>query len=92
MGRESKVRRAMPKSTYYMWVGVFFLVLFSIVFLIYAATMRIDYVWAWYKIPSAFLHHDQIEINAEIQGSVASIVPDGDHSIITIRGDGEEET
>ena len=92
MGRESKVRRAMPKSTYYLWVGVFFLVLFSIVFLIYAATMRIDYVWAWYKIPSAFLYHDQVEIKAEIEGSVASITPEGDHSIITVRGDGEEET
>ena len=92
MGRESKVRRAMPKSTYYLWVGVFFLVLFSVVFLIYAATMRIDYVWAWYKIPSAFLYHDQIEIKAEIEGSVASITPEGDQTIITVRGDGEEET
>ncbi len=90
MGRESKVRRAMPKSTYYFWVGVFLLVILSIVFLIYVATMRIDYVWAWYKIPSAFLYHDQVETIAEIQGTVTDITADGDQSLITVRGNGDE--
>ncbi len=92
MGRESKVRRAMPKGTYYLWVGVFLLVILSIVFLIYAATMRIDYVWAWYKIPSAFLYHDQVEIIADVQGELESISPEGDQSLLTVRGVGEEET
>jgi polar amino acid transport system permease protein len=90
MGRESKVRRAMPKSTYYFWVGVFLLVILSIVSLIYVATMRIDYVWAWYKIPSAFLYHDQVETIAEIQGTVTDITADGDQSLITVRGNGDE--
>ena len=92
MGRESKVRRAMSKRAYYFWVGVFFLVIFSIVFLIYAATIRIDYVWAWYKIPSAFVYHAQVETDANIQGTVESITPEGDQSIIEVRGAGEEES
>ena len=80
----------MPKSTYYFWVGVFLLVILSIVSLIYVATMRIDYVWAWYKIPSAFLYHDQVETIAEIQGTVTDITADGDQSLITVRGNGDE--
>jgi polar amino acid transport system permease protein len=82
----------MPKSTYYLWVGVFLLVILSIVFLIYAATMRIDYVWAWYKIPSAFVYHGQVEIIADVQGELESITPEGDQSLLTVRGVGEEET
>ncbi|MFZ0135087.1 MAG: ABC transporter permease subunit [Desulfobacterales bacterium] len=92
MGREAKVRRAMPKKTYYFWVGVFLAVIFSIIFLIYFATMRIDYVWAWHKIPSAFLYHKQVEIKADIQGTVAGITPVNDQSRIVVKGDGEEKT
>ncbi len=92
MGREAKVRRAMPKSTYYFWVGVFVFVIFSIIFLIYAATMRIDYVWAWHKIPSAFMYHKQVEITADIQGTVASITAEKDQSLIKVTGVGEEKT
>ena len=80
------------KANYYFWVGVFLFVIFSIIFLVYFATMRIDYVWAWHKIPSAFLYHKQVEIKAEIQGTVASITPEKDQSLIKVKGTGEEET
>jgi len=82
----------MPKSTYFFWVGVFLFVIFSIIFLIYFATMRIDYVWAWHKIPSAFMYHKQVEIKADIQGTVESITPEKDQSLIKVKGVGEETT
>ena len=90
MAQQSHVRRAMPKSKYYFWIGIFFLIIFSIIFLIYFATMRIDYVWAWYKIPSAFLHHRQVEITADIQGTVTDITSKGDQAVIAVQGVGEE--
>ena len=92
MGRTTVVRRTMPKAQYYFWVGVFCFIMISFVFLIYAATTRIDYVWAWYKLPNAFLYHEQVQIKAEIEGTVESITPKGEQAVIVIKGVGESET
>jgi polar amino acid transport system permease protein len=89
MKREAKVRRAMPKSTYYLWVGVFVLLVVGLVFLIYAATMRIDYVWAWYKIPKAFFYHETVELRSEIEGTVEALRPEGDRVVVEVEGIGE---
>jgi polar amino acid transport system permease protein len=82
----------MPKGKYYFWVGVFCFILISCVFLIYAATMRIDYVWGWYKLPKAFLYHEQVQIRAEIEGTVESITREGDKDVIVVKGVGESES
>lgn len=89
MKTTSNVRRTMPPAKYYFWVGVFFLLLFSSVLLVYIATMRIDYTWGWYKLPTAFVYHEQVEIPAEIEGTVESIVRKDDRAVIVIKGVGE---
>ena len=86
------VRRTMPKARYYLWVGVFVFIIISLVMTIYIATMRIDYVWAWYKLPKAFIYKEQVQIPSEIEGTVASIVPKGEEAIITVEGVGEKES
>ena len=86
------VRRSMPKARYYLWVGIFVLILVTIVMTIYIATMRIDYVWGWYKLPGAFIYKDQVEISSEIEGTVTGIVPEGQKAIITVEGVGEKGT
>ena len=86
------VRRTMPKAKYYIWVGVFVFILVSLVMTIYIATMRIDYVWGWYKLPGAFIYKEEVEITSEIEGTIGSIRPDGDEAIITVEGVGEKET
>jgi polar amino acid transport system permease protein len=92
MGRTTAVRRGMSDKKYYLWVGVFCLIIVSLLFLAYAATMRIDYVWGWHKLPTAFFFHEQVEINSEIEGTVEDITPKEDEAVITVKGTGESES
>ncbi len=82
----------MSSRKYYLWVGVFIAILVSLLFLIYAATMRIDYVWGWHKLPKAFFYHEQVEIKAEIEGTVEKISIKGEQAVITVKGVGESES
>jgi polar amino acid transport system permease protein len=82
----------MSPGKYYFWIGVFVLVLVSLVFVIYLATMRIDYLWAWHKLPNAFLEYKQIEIKSDIEGKVASITPQDGQAVITVEGVGERKS
>ncbi|HSO20200.1 MAG TPA: amino acid ABC transporter permease, partial [Desulfosarcina sp.] len=61
------------RSAYFLWVGVFFLVLIGIITLLYIATAKIDYVWRWYDVPKYFVNQARIEITAEIGGVVDAI-------------------
>jgi len=76
--------------TYYMWIGVFFLIIFGIGYAIYYSTLKIDYVWRWYRIPQYFVYKDQVEIRAEINGKVEEIIRKGEK--ITVRVKGKDET
>ena len=82
----SRLQRGQKKGSYYLWVGVFFLITFGIIFVVYAATLRIDYVWRWYKVPQAFVYHEQVEITAEIEGDVNRISQKGEEAIIHVKG------
>ena len=75
--------------SYYLWVGVFFLFIFSILYSIYYSTQQIDYVWRWYRIPQYFAYHDTVEIKAEMDGDVESITKKGEEAIIRIKGHAE---
>lgn len=86
------LRRKRSKANYYMWVGVFFLMIAGIIGLVYFATARIDYVWQWYKLPTAFYYHSQEEIIATIEGEVAGVEKQGEETQVTIQAAGEEET
>lgn len=76
----------MSKGTYYFWVGVFFLIVVGLVALMYGATKRIDYIWQWYKLPKAFFYYEQVPVKAEIEGSIVSVVSQGDQATIQIKG------
>ncbi len=85
MKNTSNTRRSMPPWKYYTWVAVFFVILFSVVMLVYIATIRIDYTWGWYKLPSAFIHHKEIEITSDIEGKVTRIERRNDQAVITVQ-------
>ena len=89
MSLNSGLRRQMSKGTYYLWVGVFFLIVISLVSLMYGATKRIDYVWQWYKLPRAFFYHEEVPIKAEIEGTISSVITTNDQTTIQIKGDDE---
>jgi polar amino acid transport system permease protein len=74
-----------------LWIGVYFLILFGIALGLYYATRQIDYVWRWYRIPQYFVHEDEIEIYAGLNGDVAEITLRGDNAVVTIQGGGETQ-
>lgn len=80
------------KYSYYIWVGVFFIMMFSLLGLMYYSATNIDYVWRWYRIPQYFISNETIEIRAEIQGEVLSINEKSGMSTIVIKDDYTSET
>ena len=58
----------LKKSRYYhhFWVSVFFLFVLLIVSGLYYATLKVDYVWRWYRIPQYFYYQETVEIKAQI--------------------------
>jgi len=70
---------------------LFFLIAGSLVGGIYFATLKVEYVWRWYRVPRYFAYKDRIEIKAEIYGEVASVVSKGEEVEVTVRGADEEE-
>jgi polar amino acid transport system permease protein len=80
------------RFAYYMWVGVFFLLLGGSIFLLYTATEKIDYMWRWYNVPKYFINKEASDITAAIGGTVKSLTVRADEVIIQVEGEGESET
>jgi polar amino acid transport system permease protein len=79
------------RFSYYVWVVVFFLFILGLVFGLYFATRKVDYVWRWYRVPQYFYYQDQVEIRAEIEGEVAEIIPGGKRAIVVVQGPNQSE-
>jgi len=78
--------------TYFLWIGVFFLILTLVVGLLYYATQKIDYVWRWYRIPQYFVYYDDVAIRAEIEGTVKRITRKNGDAEVTVADVGVEES
>lgn len=90
---ESKARKPGNRGrSYYAWVGVFFLILFSVAGGLYYAALQIDYVWRWYAIPQYFVYEAEVEIRSEIDGDVVSITERGKTALVHIKGNYGDET
>jgi polar amino acid transport system permease protein len=72
-------------------IGLFFVMMGLVVFGLFSATKKVEYVWRWYRVPRYFVYKDKIEIKSEIEGEVASIVSKGEEVEVTVRGADEEE-
>jgi polar amino acid transport system permease protein len=86
MGSRSLLNRLKDRNYYYVWVGVFFLLLISIVLSLYYSALQIDYTWRWYRIPQYFAYQDQIETKSEIEGEVQSISKKGKDAVVRVKG------
>jgi polar amino acid transport system permease protein len=78
------------KPSYFLSIILFFLMLTGIIGGIYYATLQIDYVWRWYRIPQYFVFLDKIEIKSEIEGEVSSIRVSGKETFITVKDTDQE--
>ena len=72
-------------------IVLFFVMMGMVVGGIYFATLKVEYVWRWYRVPQYFFFKDTIETRSEIGGEVASLISKGDQVEILVRGADEEE-
>lgn len=91
MATSPRASRLHNRATYYFWVVVFFVFLGLILGGTYFATLKVDYVWRWYRVPQYFYFKDNIEVRAEIEGEVETISDKGSDAIVTVKGTGEKE-
>lgn len=89
--RRSGQRSRLAKGRYYnhFWMSFFFLGVLAVVSALYFATLKVDYVWRWYRIPQYFYYEEKVEIRAYTRGEVAAISQKGDDAIVQVAGDEE---
>lgn len=87
----SSLQKPRTKANLTFWICTFFLGIFALLAFLYAATIKIDYVWRWYNIPRYFANIDKIETQADVDGTVESISVGPKQTVITVKGtDGVE--
>ncbi len=86
MGSQLLSNRLKDRNYYYVWVGVFFLIIISIILSLYFSARQIDYTWRWYRIPQYFSYQEQVEIKSETDGEVESISKKGKEAVVRIKG------
>lgn len=92
MSFNSGLDRPKGKLYFTLWKTAFFVLVGLSIFGLYTATQSVEYTWRWNRIPQYFYYQDKVEIRAEIQGEIDSIAENGKQSVITVFGEGEEET
>jgi len=65
---------------------VFFLLLLGIGYSLYYATIKIDYVWRWFRVPQYFVFNDKIEVKSEIVGVLQRITREPDEAVLLVQG------
>ena len=86
------LRRFKKSGSYYISIGIFIILVIGIASSLYYSALKIDYVWRWYRIPQYFVYQDQVEIRAEIEGEVESILLKDKNATIRVKSDGEAES
>jgi len=74
-----------------MSIGIFIMLVIGIAASLYYSALKIDYVWRWFRIPQYFVYQDQVEIRAQIEGEIESILFKDNKAIIRIKNDEETE-
>ena len=83
--------RARGRS-YYVGAGAFIALGVCLAAALYIATIQVDYVWRWNRVPQYFFYKDREEIRAEIAGEIKSLAAEGEKSRVLLKGaDGENE-
>ena len=91
MSTTTILRRFTRPPSYYIWVGVFILIILLIAGAFFFATQKVEYIWRWNRLPIYFLYQDEIEIISDIDGEIESVKKDGEEAVITVKGlDGVE--
>lgn len=69
------------------WSGAYFVIILAMVGGFVLATSQITYSWHWSVVPTYFVAHETVKVQAELEGTVDSIQSSGESSTITVKGD-----
>jgi polar amino acid transport system permease protein len=86
MNATGKIGAFKKDFAYYVWVGVFILVILTVAGAFYYATQKVAYIWRWNRLPIYFLYQDQIEIISDIDGEIEQVKKKGDKTVVTVQG------
>ncbi len=78
-------RKKRPGS-YYVSAAVFFIVLTGLLTALYVATVKVDYVWRWHRVPQYFVYKERVELRAELEGEVSSVDEHGEERTVVVTG------
>ena len=83
------LRRKRSRS-YYVGAAAFGSLLFGLCAALYIATVKVDYVWRWNRIPQYFFYKAQLDIRSDMEGEIAGVSGEGDTRRVLLKGaDGE---
>jgi polar amino acid transport system permease protein len=85
------LKRFKKRNSYYISIGVFMMLVIGIASSLYYSALKIDYVWRWFRIPQYFVYQDQVEVRAQIEGEIESILYKDEKAVIRIKNDEETE-
>ena len=85
------LKRFKKSGSYYISIGIFVMLVIGIASSLYYSALKIDYVWRWFRIPQYFVYQDQVEIRAQIEGEIESILYKDEKAVIRIKNDEETE-
>jgi polar amino acid transport system permease protein len=85
-------RKTLKTKTYYLWVGLFFVLLTGLIGFLYYSTAKIDYVWRWHRVPRYFVYENNVEIKSEIEGTVHKISIKNGKAVILIKNEATGES
>ena len=85
--------RSKPRSrSYYIGAAAFLVLGFCLASALYIATVQVDYVWRWNRVPQYFFYKDREEVRADIPGEIKGLSAEGEHRRILLKGpEGENE-
>ncbi len=86
------LRRIKSSGSYYFSIGIFIILVIGIASSLYYSALKIDYVWRWFRVPQYFVYQDQVEIRAETEGEVESILLKDKKAVIRVKSAGEAES
>ena len=85
----SPLRRKRGRS-YYVGAAAFVALLFGLSTALYIATIKVDYVWRWNRIPQYFFYKARLDVRADMEGEIAEISGAGENRRVLLKGaDGE---
>ena len=88
----SNIQRLSNPTAHSLSVAGFFALMILLIGSVYYATVTVDYIWRWYKVPTYFMYQQNVEIYAESNGEVKEIKPNGEKFDLIITDDTGDHT